>query len=163
MQPEKGTSSSGAPLVGAATRDLKLVLVSQPGTMHNVLYSMLRSLPYVMVVAADGALAAFDLLEHEPADAVVMDANLPLTERRALVARIRRQFPQVLSIVLTMTNRHRALLRAAGADLIMPRDFSLQELETALLSGCRRTDSGESEGLGAAGEPSQLDARPSDF
>lgn len=163
MQSDNGTPSSDAPATGADRNHLKLVLVSQPGTMQNVLFSMLRSLPTGTVGATNGALTAFDLLENEPVDVVIVDANLPLSERLALVGRIRRQFPRVLSVVLTMTDRHRALLRTAGADLIMPRDVSLQELETALLSGCQRVGSGVTEGPGVAGKPSELQAHPPDF
>jgi DNA-binding NarL/FixJ family response regulator len=79
-------------------------------------------------------LTAYDFLERQRADVVVIDANIPLAERVALLARLEKQFPQVRTIVLTTTKRHHQVLREAGAELILMQNCSRQDIETAVLS-----------------------------
>jgi DNA-binding NarL/FixJ family response regulator len=113
---------------------MKVVLVSQPGMMHNVLLSTLRAVPSAIVYNANGALTAYELFEEQQADAVVIDANIPLSERLALIRRIKTNFPQVRCIVLTTTTRNHASLHAAGADSILLQDSSPQEVGAAIVA-----------------------------
>ncbi len=114
-----------------------VLLVSQPGVMRSALYSILQSLPGALVMNSDGALSACDHLEREQTDSVIIDANLPLSERVALLARIKKQFPQVFCLVLTTTARHHQLLKEAGADLILMQNCSRQEIKTAVFEHSR--------------------------
>lgn len=116
------------------TRQLTVLLVSQPGIMHNTLYSILQSLPNALVSEASGALSAYDFLESQPTDALVIDANLPLAERVALLERAKRQFPHVRSLVLTTTARHHELLRQAGADQVLMQNCSRHDIEAAVFA-----------------------------
>ena len=111
-----------------------VLLVSQPGIMHNTLYSILQSLPDTSVAEANGALSAYDYLESEQVDAVLIDANIPLAERLALLARIKGQFPHVRSLVLTLTARHHNLLCSAGADKVLLQNCSLADIEAAVFA-----------------------------
>jgi DNA-binding NarL/FixJ family response regulator len=126
-------SEMGSEMISTA-RQLMVLLVSQPGIMHKALYSILQSLPDAIIMDTNGALTAYDFLERQRADVVVIDANIPLAERVALLARLEKQFPQVRTIVLTTTKRHHQVLREAGAELILMQNCSRQDIETAVLS-----------------------------
>lgn len=114
---------------------MTVLLVSQPGIMHNTLHSILQSLPNAIVTATNGALSAYDLLERSSTNALVIDANIPLAERIALLSRTRKYFPQVRCLALTTTTKHHQLLREAGAETILPQNCSRQDLEAALRTG----------------------------
>ena len=111
-----------------------VVLVSHPGITQNVLHSILKSLAGVTVLGANGALTAYNVLEGQAVDTVIVDANVPLTEKVALVTRIKQNFPHIMCIVLTATSRNHDLLRTVGADRILFQDCSPLEVETAVLS-----------------------------
>jgi DNA-binding NarL/FixJ family response regulator len=115
-------------------KQITVLLVSQPGIMHNTLHSILQSLSRAKVTDADGALGAYDFLEKHHTDALVIDANIVLGERLALLARIKKEYPNVRSLVLTTTARHHALLTSAGADKVLQQNCSPQEIEAALFA-----------------------------
>jgi DNA-binding NarL/FixJ family response regulator len=115
-------------------KQLTVLLVSQPGIMHNTLHSILQSLPNVEVSDSDGALSAYGSLEKNHTDALVIDANIALGERLALLARVKKEYPHVRSLVLTTTARHHALLTSAGADKVLQQNCSPQEIEAALFA-----------------------------
>jgi DNA-binding NarL/FixJ family response regulator len=118
----------------STARKITVLLVSQPGIMRNTLFSILHSFPNVLILSATGALTAYDLLEREPADVVVIDANLPLEEREALLGRAKKQFPGARTLVLTTTTKHHWRLKGAGADCILLHNSSRKEIETAVLA-----------------------------
>lgn len=128
-------------------RDKKttVLLVSQPGIMHNTLYSILQSFVDALAVSTNGALTAFDHLEQQRTNVVVIDANLPLTERVALLARIKKQFPEVRTLVLTTTAKHHQRFKEAGADQILLQNASRQEIEAAVFA--EKFEQGASEKL----------------
>ena len=115
-------------------KQITVLLVSQPGIMHKTLHSILQSLPEAKVAASEGALSAYDFLEKHHIDALVVDANIALGERLALLARIKKEYPNVRSLVLTTTARHHELLTSAGADQVLQQNCSPQEIEAALFA-----------------------------
>lgn len=114
-------------------RSLAVLLVSQPGIMHNTLHSILQSLPNVKVSDATGALTAFEFLERQQIDVVVIDANIPLAERLALLERAKKHFPYVRCVVVTITTKNHHLLTMAGADGLLLRDCLPQDMEAVML------------------------------
>ena len=96
--------------------------------MHNTLLSMLESLSCVKVLEAAGALSAYDLLHEVRANTVVINANLPHTERLTLLKRIRQELPTVHCIALTSTTRNHRSLGEAGADVLLLQCCSQQEV-----------------------------------
>lgn len=118
----------------SSIRPVTVLLVSQPGIMHNTLYSILQNLPNTLVAQAYGALTGFDFLESGQADAVLIDANIPLPERIALIKRICERFPQVRSIVLTATTRNHLALTTAGAAKILSLDCSPDAIRSAVFA-----------------------------
>jgi len=120
--------------LSSPAKRLLIMLVSQPGVVHNTLYSMLQSLPDVNVLDAAGALTAYTLIKQQAVEVVVIDANLPVVERATLIGYIKQVSPQTKCLVLTATSRHHDLLWTAGADGILHQNCSLQEVETAVFS-----------------------------
>jgi len=127
----------------SAARPATVLLVSQPGVMRSALHSILQSLSGAIIMNTDGALSACDLLESQQTDSVVIDANLPLAERVALLARIKRQFPLVFCLALTTTGRHHQLLKEAGADLILMQNCSREDIKRAVFSNNGEHDSAD--------------------
>jgi DNA-binding NarL/FixJ family response regulator len=107
--------------------------------MHNTLYSILRTIPNAIIADVNGALSGLDFLEREQVDAVVIDANIPQSERVALIRRIQQRFPSIRSIVLTTTARNHGALAAAGADEILLQNCFRQDIEAAVFE--RKFDS----------------------
>lgn len=111
-----------------------ILLVSQPGIMHNVLHSILQSIASATVLDANGAFTAYALLEAQPVDVIVIDTNLPFAERLALIARIKNNFPHIQCLAFITTSKEKRLLESAGADKILFQGYSLQEIEEAVFS-----------------------------
>ena len=128
--------AGSAPLneLNTAPESKTIVLVSQPGIAHNVLLNLLRTLPQTSVHETYGALSAFEFIESNHVDAIIVNANLFLTERLALVRRIKSCFPFIQCIVLTMTTRNHESIRTSGADQILMQDTSLAEMERTILA-----------------------------
>lgn len=112
--------------------ETSVVLVSHPGILHNILLSMLESLPCVKVLEAAGALSAYGLLQEVPVDSVIIDTSLPHLEKVALLRRIKQEFPAIRCIGLTTTAKNHPALREAGADVLMLQNCSRQELEAVV-------------------------------
>ena len=128
-----GSYIRGAEMLTPA-KQITVLLVSQPGIMHNTLHSILQSLPEAKVAASDGALSAYGFLEQNRIDALLIDANIALAERLALLSRVKKEYPHVRSLVLTTTARHHELLTRAGADKVLQQNCSPQEIEAAVLA-----------------------------
>lgn len=115
-------------------KPITVLLVSQPGIMHNVLHSILQSVSSATVLDANGAFTAYALLETQPVDVIVIDANIPFAESQALITRIKNNFPHIQCLAFTATAKEKRLLQSAGADKILFQDCSLQEIEDAVFS-----------------------------
>lgn len=113
-------------------RQIIVLLVAEPGIMHQSLYSILQSFPGALIAQASGALTAYDHLQDQAVDALVIGANLPLAERVALLERVRKQFSPLRCVVLTTTTRNHELLREAGADAVLLQDCTPQDIRAAL-------------------------------
>ena len=115
-------------------KPIAILLVSEPGIMHNTLYSILQTIPNAVVAEVNGALSALDFLERKKVDAVIIDANIPQSERVALILRIRRLFPYIRSIVLTTTERNHSALVSVGVDTVLPQNCVRKDIEVAIFA-----------------------------
>jgi len=111
-----------------------VVLVSLPGVRHNVFLNLLRALPQTSVCEAYGALSAFEFIEINQVDVIVIDTNIPFAERLALIARIKNNFPHIQCLAFITTSKEKRLLESAGADKILFQGYSLQAIEEAVFS-----------------------------
>ncbi len=110
-----------------------VALISQPGIMHNALRSMLAAIPSLRVLEAAGALSGWELVQRQPVDAVVIDANVPQAESLVLVKRLRLEAPHTRCIVLTSSHRSQLELRAEDVETLSIHECSLIDLQNAVL------------------------------
>ena len=82
--------------------------------------------------AADGQ-DALDLVAERHPDVVLMDIQMPVMDGLEATRRIKRDWPDVRVIVLTMYARYRAKAIAAGADVFLLKGCSPQMLQCAIL------------------------------
>ena len=112
----------------------RVVVVSQPGTMREALVTFLASFSVVgSIASADGALTALELIRRQPPGLLVIDSNLPEEESAALLRRVKREWPRVGCLILGLTSQQRQQWLEIGADEMLTRYCSAQEMESALL------------------------------
>lgn len=109
------------------------IVVSRPGVMQQALRVSLSVCPPIVVIASagDGLTALQQIAAHHP-DLVVIDANLLPDESEALLTAIKAEPTPPRCLVFVQSILHETLLLAAGADAVMRRDESAQELQATL-------------------------------
>jgi chemotaxis response regulator CheB len=108
--------------------NLRVLLVSLPGISQRVLRNTFLNKPMVELVdVASGALSAVNLIDDHQPDMVVLDSNLPDSEKVELIKLMRQRYPMVYSLALVETSHGLHLATLAGADLAMrTTDLTLQ-------------------------------------
>ncbi|GAB4429145.1 MAG: hypothetical protein Kow0031_09580 [Anaerolineae bacterium] len=111
----------------------RVVVVSQPGLLRDALVSWLASFAGVGDIAcAGGSLTALDMIRQQPPHLLVIDNTLPEEEVAALVRQVKGEWPAIVCLVFSSTHRPQQQRHDAGADAIVPRHGSPQEMETTL-------------------------------
>lgn len=113
---------------------IQAVVVSRPGVMQQSLRTMLAAHPWLSVVASagDGLTALNHVTQYRP-ELLVIDSNLLEEEVEALLATVKAKVPETRCLVLTRPSQRAERLRAVGADRVILRNSSTQELREALL------------------------------
>jgi DNA-binding NarL/FixJ family response regulator len=110
------------------------VLIADDGTpSRNGLRALLASLPAVEVVreASDGQ-EAIRLIEDAQPDVVLMDVRMPELDGLRATRLIKRRWPWVRVVVLTLYATYLAEALAAGADSFLVKGCPTEELVNAL-------------------------------
>lgn len=110
------------------------VLIADDGTpSRNGLRALLASLPAVEVVreASDGQ-EAIRLIEDAQPDVVLMDVRMPELDGLRATRLIKRRWPRVRVVVLTLYATYLAEALAAGADSFLVKGCPTEELVNAL-------------------------------
>ena len=111
----------------------RVFLVSLPGLVQEATQATLMTQPdLVLVATASGALSTTQLLPQLQADLLLVDANLPLEEVRALLHWTRERCPHVQCVVMTMTSWQRDQALAWGAHATIQRANLGEQLETVI-------------------------------
>lgn len=118
------------------------LVVSRPGMMRQALQAALAAYPWVAVMASagDGLTALNYTAEHQPG-LLVIDSNLLEEEVEALLAAVKVRSPNTRCLVFIRSSQERAQLLASGADAVVLRDGSAQQLQATLLQLSRNTPS----------------------
>lgn len=113
---------------------LKTIIVSRPGVMHQALRATLAAYPWIAIIASagDGLTALNYVLRHQPA-LLVIDSNLLDEETEALLVEVKARSPHTRCLVCIRSGQQAERLRAIGADGVILRDSSAQELQATLL------------------------------
>lgn len=114
-----------------------LVVEDEPG-VRSMLGAVLRASGYDPLLSEDGQDAADRLEAGLNVDAVLTDIRMPRMDGVALVTQLRareatRRLP-VLAMSAYNDERQEREVRAAGADLFLPKPFTVQALAGALRS-----------------------------
>ena len=104
-------------------------LVSRPGIMQQSLRASLAACPGLELVGAygDGLTALNHVVTDAPA-LLVIDCNLLDEEVEALVAAVKARQAATRCLVFVRSPQRDAWAWACGADMVIPRDGSLNEL-----------------------------------
>ena len=110
------------------------IVASRPGVMQATLRAALASLSDVNVIGSAGdGLSTLNLVREQRPDLLVVDCNLLEDEICALLRQVKQEHPLVRCLVLTQTRQQRIRAAAAGADVVLPRDGPIRELNGAVI------------------------------
>ena len=116
-------------------RQMKVLIADDQPTTRRGLKALLALLPQVEVVgeAGDGR-ESLDLVAECRPDVVLMDVQMPVMNGVEATRCIKRDWPEVKVIALTMYAGHRAEALAAGADAFLVKDGAADVLAGAILA-----------------------------
>ena len=107
--------------------------------MEESIRSIFDALSSVQIIgSADGCLSALQLVRDESPDLRVADSNLPGKEIEALLQQIKHEGLGTRSLVMTGTRGQERHVFAAGADFLIPRDGSKDQLNSIVANLGRR-------------------------
>jgi DNA-binding NarL/FixJ family response regulator len=115
--------------------EARVILVDDHNLVRSGLRALLDAMPGIRVIGeADGSAAALELVRRDPPDIVVSDISMKGMDGIELTACLKREFPQVRVIVLSMHIEARYVEGAlrAGAAAYLLKDAATLELEQAL-------------------------------
>jgi DNA-binding NarL/FixJ family response regulator len=112
---------------------IRLVLADDRERSRRAVRALLGTCPDLWVVgeAANGA-EAIEVVAREQPDVAIMDLRMPLVDGLQATARIRREWPRVRVLILSLAVEARAEALAAGADAFVakgdPEDLLLETI-----------------------------------
>lgn len=114
---------------------VRVLIADDRPTTRRGLRALLTLLPQVDVVgeAADGQ-EAVDLVAESRPHVVLMDMQMPVMDGLKATRRIKKRWPEVQIIVLTIYAKYRAEALAAGADAFLLKDGAPDTLARAILA-----------------------------
>jgi DNA-binding NarL/FixJ family response regulator len=118
---------------------MRVLIVDEPGINRDGLCALLRTNPLVEIVAAIASRReAVQVLRHTTPDVVIMDFSVRLNIGPETIEHLKRRWPQLRVLVLTMRPAEQFLEDAlqAGADGYILKSDSRSELFTALQRIC---------------------------
>ena len=122
----------------------EVLVVDGDASIRSLLVVVVRMLPRRPVVAADGR-SALALLATHSFDALVLDLILPELSGRDVLRHVADHTPGLLDrtvILTTLPESHWSTYDEARAcSAVLRKPFSLDELQTALRSCCRKSSS----------------------
>lgn len=100
---------------------------------RNGLRALVATWPHIEVVgeAGDGQ-EAVSLAEAHHADAVLMDVRMPRLDGLAATRLIKKRWPQIRVVILTMYPMYRVEALSAGADAFLVKGCSTEDLLAAI-------------------------------
>jgi DNA-binding response OmpR family regulator len=114
----------------------RILLVEDEDGLRKLLRLNLTTMGYEVSEAANGK-EALALQESEPADLIITDLVMPEKEGVETIGEIRKKYPSAKIIAMSGGGRASAdnylkIAKIMGADLVMAKPFSFQDLATAV-------------------------------
>lgn len=129
-------SASLPPAMPDPTRRPRVLVVEDEAGVRSMLGAVLRASGYEPLLSEDGRDAADQLKAGLAVDAVLTDIRMPRMDGMAFVTGLRAQEATRHLPVLAMSaysdERQEREIRAAGANLFLPKPFTVQALTDAL-------------------------------
>jgi chemotaxis response regulator CheB len=128
-------------MTGDSGKRIKVLVVSLPGMMQNLLREIFTDRAEVEVVGvASGCLSAVAMIPETQPDLVVIDSNLPEAEASQLIYRLKQAVSPVHSLLLVETTQQLNRTASGGADFTL-RAYSLPESLGSVLGKLRSNHS----------------------
>jgi two-component system chemotaxis response regulator CheY len=112
--------------------DQKVLLVDDVPTMRSIVSGMLRELGFSAITELSDGSIAWELLQHESFDLLVVDWNMPELSGVDLVKKIRLDSRLQSLPILLMTSRNSSMdvreAKLAGVSAYLVKPFGPQEL-----------------------------------
>ena len=120
---------------------IPIALVSRPGIMQQSLRAALAACPGIAVVGSfgDGLTALRQVAKLGPG-LLVIDSNLLDEEVEGLIAAVKAEQPTIGCLVIVRSSHQQARMSASGADAVVLRDVSPQQLQAELARLARRRE-----------------------
>jgi two-component system KDP operon response regulator KdpE len=118
----------------------KVLVTDDDSSLRRALNNTLHSFGFDVREARDGEQAISEI-RRDPCDAVLLDINMPGMGGIAACAEMRKLFPVLQILMLSVRDREEEKVRAleAGADDYVVKPFSVPELVARLKSAVRRS------------------------
>jgi DNA-binding NarL/FixJ family response regulator len=115
-------------------RQIRVLIADDQRPTRQGLKALLALFPQVEVVgeAGDGQESVDLVAEHRP-DVVLMDVLMPVMDGLEATRLIKRQWPEVRVVVLTMNTAYRTAALAAGADAFLLKGERPSEILRAVM------------------------------
>lgn len=98
-------------------KNLRVMIVSLPGTWQRVLQKNIEAYPFVKFVdVVSGSLSAMQHINQYHSDLMLIDSSIPFDDMVALVRNLKLEHPETRSIVITDTTQQRRRISQVGAD-----------------------------------------------
>jgi DNA-binding NarL/FixJ family response regulator len=113
---------------------VRVLIADDQRPTRRALSALLTLLPQPVNVvgeAGDGE-TAVRLVEELRPDVVIMDVQMPGLDGLAAARQIKRRWPEVRVVILTLYPGYRARARAAGADAFLLKGCSVEELRAGV-------------------------------
>jgi len=118
-------------------------IVSRPGIMQQSLRASLAACPGIVIVASFGdGLTALNHFAQSHPSILVIDSNLLDEEVDALLGAVKSRQPAIRCLVLVRSGLRHEQVLIHGADAVIARNGSAQELQEALLRLAQATAPG---------------------
>lgn len=98
-------------------KNIRMIIVAPPGSWQKMIKKNLEAHHSVNVVGiAQGSLSAVQLTRERHPDLLLIDSSIPSEDASALVQIVKRENPEIRSIVISDTTQQRRQFIRAGAD-----------------------------------------------
>lgn len=114
---------------------IRILIVDDHQRSRSGLRALLATSQEVEVVGeATNGQEAIRLVEAYQPDVVLMDVQMPVMDGLEASRQIKRRWPTVKVILLTVYNAHRAKALATGADIFLAKGCPMETLWAAILN-----------------------------
>jgi DNA-binding NarL/FixJ family response regulator len=116
-------------------RPIRVLITDDSWVTRQGIKALLSQFPQVEVVEeATNGQEAMDMVPICQPDVVLLDVQMPDMDGLEATRLIKRQWPEIRVVILTMYARYRSSALAAGADIFLLKGCTTQELQDAILS-----------------------------